>query len=109
MAKYLHLAITALRDCRVVTNVKDVPYTYSVDPNTGQPVIPEGQPKVEKMTHGINLAKDAEIEIDIREEQIPFIRAAVDAGDIEVVGLPSAPVVVPAAEAPVEQPKGKSK
>ena len=59
---------------------------------------------------GLIMVKDAEWDIDILPEQVPMIRAAVDAGEISLLkgaeAIPAAVVEAPVVEAPVKA-KGK--
>jgi uncharacterized protein YcsI (UPF0317 family) len=122
MAKTTHLSVTALKDTHVVTARRQLQYR-KVDGLEGSGM-PEGQTEQYENVHGISLQKDATIEIDVRDDQLPMFQAAVDAGDIEVsihaapivptatVMAPSAPIAAPALMAaskpdntPVEKPR----
>lgn len=87
MAKLNHLTVTALKDTRVVTAVKKIRF---VDGVNGIKDRPEGQADFDMQEHAVTLAEDQQVEIDVRDEQLEYFRAAVSRGDIEVVGLPPA-------------------
>ncbi len=89
-----HIQVTALRD--------NVQITTRVAQNTYRKVegleglgMPPGQSESYQTTHGLSLAKDQVVEIDIHDAQMSYFQAAVDAGDISVVVFP-APVTATA-------------
>lgn len=79
MPKVTHLDISVVKDCTIVTAVKKASY---MDQSSKTPQ------RVEyPMQHGLTLMAGQEIAIDLRDEQLPAIQAAVDSGDITVPGM----------------------
>lgn len=96
MPQLTRLVVTALKDnVTVITAVKKLRYRQIEGlPNGG---VPEGQDMVYENTHGITLTIDQTVELDVRENQLPYFQKAIDAGDIEILGMPAsaAPAATP--------------
>lgn len=84
MPKLNHIAVTALKDdVLVVTARKKLRYQKIEGlPNGG---MPEEQEEFYEQKHGLSLAKDQSIEIDVTDEQLAEFQAAVDRGELEVL------------------------
>lgn len=96
MAHLTHLSITALKDNVFIETKRSSVPSVSMP---GTPVLDdaksdEGKSDDEKkaaatQVEGITLRKDQEVEIDVRDYQLPAFQAAVDAGDLEIQGMPA--------------------
>lgn len=92
MAKLHHLIITALKDTQIVTAVKRLKYADRVN---GKADRPAGQEDYDVQTHGLSLVVDQTIEIDVKDDQLPNFQAAVNAGDLEIQGMPAIAAAAP--------------
>jgi hypothetical protein len=99
MAKLHHITVTALKDnVSVITAKKKLRYRKVEGLEGGG--MPEGQDETYESVHGITLAIDQVVEMDVSDAQLAHFQAAVDAGDLEVViheapQVPSAKTMAP--------------
>lgn len=98
MPAIVHLQVTAVKDHVFIETARRM-VTYKPNPGLEGTGRPEGQMPVDEQVSGVTLRIDQSIEIDMRDDQLSAIRAALAAGDVEVTGLP--PVAVAPAK-PVE-------
>lgn len=106
MAKYTRVEITALKDgVRIVTARKKLAYL----PITGlnETGYPEGQAKEDEQEHAIILKKDQEIAIDLRDDQMGGVLAAVAAGDVQAFTVDAQGKLTTVAVAPIAAPAPK--
>jgi hypothetical protein len=104
VAKYTRVEITALKDgVRIVTARKKI--AYLPNPGLNDTGYPEGQAKEDEQEHAIILKRDQEIAIDLKDDQMSGILAAVADGSIQAFtvdatgklnAVVAAPVVAPA-------------
>lgn len=87
MPKVNRVTITALKDNVLVrTAVKLTAYRNNPGlEGTGRP---EGQETHDEQVHGVTLRLGQILELDLRDDQLGYLRESVNAGDVECIGLP---------------------
>lgn len=103
MAKYTRVEITALKDgVRIVTARKKI--AYLPNPGLNDTGYPEGQAKEDEQEHAIVLKRDQEIAIDLKDDQMGGIFAAVADGSIQAYTVDSTGKLTTVAAAPINVP-----
>lgn len=104
MARTIRVVVTALKDTSIVTARKKLRFLPILGLNdTG---LPDGQEKIYDQEHGLTLAQDQIVELDLKDDQLGWFREAEARGDIECAGLPPLPA---APSAPPSAPPQKTK